>query len=539
MRIGKKRLYNHNTENNPEKSGGHIPSKEQVRPISSSLKENIDFIKKLFSQDHWLKQSEFKLPDTGKPAGVLYIEGLADVGFVNHGIVNRFSNRGLDNKNTGGPLYGSYLQLIKESFFPTLELKETGQMEQAVSALLDGNTCLFIDGENKALIISTRMIEKRSIDTSETEASIYGNKEAFTEDIKTNCMMIRRRLPTPDLQFKSFSLGRLSHTNTILMWIEGITNPKFIGEAVERIQRIDVDNIFGVSMISEMTEDAPLSIWPKYKMTEKPDAVVAGLAEGRFAILCDGNPFALIAPVEFWQVFQSPDDYAEKPVTGSFLRFIRILAFFISTLLSPLYLAFTTYNHTILPPDLAVHISTGRQDVPFPSIIEVILMTMVIDILYEAGARLPKTIGGAIGVLGAVVIGQSAVAAGYVSPSIIIIIAVTTVAGFTFPQTLIYWPTRLINYSLIIVTGILGLYGLLLGFTVIVWHLVSLRSFGIPFFYPVAPFNTDSIKDTLIRAPQWKQNRRPELFTHKNVYRKGPGSTKKPGPSDGKDKSKK
>lgn len=274
-------------------------------------------------------------------------------------------------------------------------------------------------------------------------------------------------------------------------------------------------------------------------MTEKPDAVVAALAEGRFAILCDGNPFALIAPVEFWQVFQSLDDYAEKPVTESFLRIIRILAFLISTMLSPLYLSFTTYNHTILPPDLVVHISTGRQDVPFPSIIEVLLMTLVIDILYEAGARLPKTIGGAIGVLGAVVIGQSAVAAGYVSPSIIIIISVTSVAGFTFPQTLIYWPTRLINYFLIAITGFLGLYGLLLGFTVIMWHLVSLRSFGIPFFYPVAPFNSSSVKDTLIRAPQWKQAKRPELISHRNVYRKGNGRTKMPGPSGGKEKGKK
>lgn len=383
MKIFIKKLFRRNTENNLKKFEGYLPSKEQVRLISTSLKENIDFIKKLFSEDRWLKYSEFKLSDNGELAGILYVEGLADVGVVNHNIVNRFSNhdpainkaKGLQNKNQ--------LQLIKESFFPTVELKETGRMEQVIAALLDGNTCLFVDGEDKALVLSTRMIEKRSIDTSETEASIYGNKEAFTEDIKTNCMMVRRRLPTPDLQFKSFHLGRLSHTNTVLMWIEGIANPKYIQEVCERIRRIDVDNIFGVSMISEMTEDAPLSIWPKYKMTEKPDAVVA---------------------------------------------------------------------------------------------------------------------------------------------------------GFTFPQTLIYWPTRLINYFLIAMSGILGLYGVLLGFTVIMWHLVSLRPFGIPYFYPMAPMDVNSFKDTLIRAPQWKQTKRPELISRKNVYRKGTGSGK-PKPPDGKDES--
>jgi hypothetical protein len=286
--------------------------------------------------------------------------------------------------------------------------------------------------------------------------------------------------------------------------------------------------VHSISVITELTEDSPLSIWPQYKLTERLDVTAANLAEGRVAILCDNFSFVIIVPLLVLQEFQTPDDYAQKWIFSSIMRIMRYCAFFLSSTLSSLYVSFVAYNHSIMPPAIAIRISAGRMEVPFPSVIEVLLMTFIIDLLKEIGIRMPKGLGQNIGILGAVVIGQSAVEASYVSPVVIIIVAISAISGFALPSINLTNVSRVINYFLILLATFFGLFGVILGILFLQWRLVTIRSLGVPISHPLDVGEFSLMKDLLIRSPLWKLRTRPRLLSG-NETRMG-DSTRKPGP---------
>lgn len=508
-----------------------LPSKKQLRAVSSSLDDNLKFIAELTGHDDDVIIGKFMIMGGQKKAGVVYISGMADEKIVNEQIISRLKNLTEKNeKNIKNPSKHCF-EFIKEHLLTTANVKETDRMEQVMEAMLIGNTVIFVDGIDAAVITGTRKFEKRAIEKPINESTVLGSKESFVEDINTNCMMLRRRLPSPDLRFESFTIGRVSHTKVKLAWIEGLANPKIIEEVRRRIQRIDIDYIFGSAAITELIEDNPLSVWPQYKLTERPDVLAPNLTEGRFALFCDGTPYVIMAPSLIMQHLETYDDYAERPIMGAFLRLLHIIAFCIAILLSPLYLSFVAYNHSIIPLDLAIQIASGRATVPFPSIVEIIVMTGLIDFLREAGLRSTKSVGSALGILGAVVLGQAAVAAGYVSAALVIVTAITAMANFAIPSGTFSGSTRVINYFFIILAGFLGIFGLVFGMVLLMWRLVSLRSFGISIFYPIAPGESHGIINTLIRSPIWRQRKRPSLLAPYNQERMGK-STKKPSPKN-------
>ena len=305
------------------------------------------------------------------------------------------------------------------------------------------------------------------------------------------------------------------------MWLEGVANPEAINEARNRIQKIDTDNVDGIGVIGELIEDNPLSLFPKYKQTERPDVVARNLTDGRFAIISANTPFAFIAPISFWDNFRSMDDYEERCWTSSYLRIIRYVAFILSISVSSLYLSLITHNQSLVPPNLALSIAAGRENVPFPSIIELLFLTFFITIIREAGLRMPGSVGFFIAALASVVIGQALVNAGYVSPSLIIVVAIGTISAFAISTTTLLYPARLINYMFIILAGCFGIVGVINGLVFLVWYLASLSSFGVPYLYPLIPFDREGVKDLFVRSRISVLRKRMKLLSPQNRVRTG------------------
>jgi hypothetical protein len=507
-------------------SGTVMPSQKEAITVGKSVDENLRLVKDIIRDDDSLTAGKVTIRGGELTAGVVYLNGLVDQDSISRQIVERLVEcpPGGASQNDFRPK--GYLEALKKGLITNLAIKETFLIEELTCAILDGNTAVFLEGVDTALIIDTAEFAKRAVEKPDVETSLLGSKESFVEDIKTNKVLLRRRLPIPGLRFRSFRIGRLSRTRVYVAWLEGIANPKIVEEAFRRIGRIDIDYVYSTGLIIELIEDNPLSIWPQYKTTEVPEVAAANLSEGRIAIFCDGFPQAIVVPLLIFQELQTTDDYGQKFLTGSMIRMLRYLAVFIAMLASPLYLAFVAYNHTVIPSDLASHIAAGRKGVPFPSVLEVLFMTVVIDILREAGIKLPRALGSAIGILGAVVIGQAAVAAGYVSPPVIIIISVTAIATFVIPSYPLSGAIRVANYLLVFLAAVSGFFGVIIGSLFLLTQIIALRSFGIPLSYPATTGFISSLRDILVRAPIRGNKKRPELLAHGNETRMGQSAAK-------------
>ncbi|WZL74217.1 spore germination protein [Clostridiaceae bacterium 35-E11] len=485
--------------------------------ISKDLDKNLNYISGVLGENNGIITEKFLFVNANQMAGIVYLEKMADLSTIRT-LLSEYLNSEKQDATCIQNSKSTDLKLKMKEFFRGVPIQETKGLEKVCEAVLKGHTCLLVDGINEATLINTRKFDTRKIEKPEIESTIYAPKEAFVEDVETNCMMVRRRLPTPTFKLEAFTIGRLSQTSIRLGWLEGIANEKIIEEARRRIARIDIDCIHNIAMLADFIEDNPKSLWPQYKLVERPDVVAYNLSCGQFAIFCDGNPFVLIAPTVITQHIQTMDDFSQKPIVGTLLKIFRISAFMISTSISSIYISFVAYHHGIIPPHLALHISLGRKDVPFPTIIEILLLTFAVDLLREVGKRLPGNIGSATSILGAVVIGQAAVEAGYVSAAVIIIVAIGAISSYSIPSEALYNSNRITNYFLILLSGVLGIYGAAWGMILILWRITTLRSFGIPLFYPIAPIDFYGMRQVFTRMPMWKKNKRLKLFAPTNKY---------------------
>jgi spore germination protein len=296
------------------------------------------------------------------------------------------------------------------------------------------------------------------------------------------------------------------------MYIEDIVNKKVLSELQNRIDKINIDAVFDSAYIEQLIEDNKYSPFPQIQSTERPDVVAAALYEGRVALLVDNSPFAIIVPCTLPNLFQSPDDYYQRWMHASMIRFIRMISILISLTAPALYVAVTSFHTAIIPTKLAYSIAASREGVPFPAFVEAIIMELFLALLMEAVVRLPRPIGATIGIVGGLVIGQSAVSAGIVSPIMIIIVAITAITTFVTPNYEVTTAFRLMRFLLIITTAIAGLYGMMMGLIVILIHLVRMKSFGIPYLAPAVSTNMNDLKDMYIKAPLSKIKERPKYM---------------------------
>lgn len=487
----------------------------QNENVKLTVNDNFLYLQNILGNGIDLIESRFEVLQNCIPIGVVYIESMTDKELVRTHIVEPLLKYDkLLRLNPAG-----ILQFMQMRIITAPKTTQTNDMTQVLKNILSGNTVLFLENCEAAMIIGSRKVEKKAIASPENESTIFGSQESFTDDVEVNSSLIIKRLPVPNLHFEEYTVGTLTRTKLKLIWLEGVINPDIITEARNRIEKIDIDRVDGIGTLGELIEDKPVSIFPKYRQTERPDVAAKNLTDGRFIIILSNAPFAFIAPAMFWDNFKTIDDYHERPMVSSYLRIVRYLSFFLTTSISALYLSFVTYNQAIVPPTLALSIAVGREGAPLPSVLELLLLSLAITIIREAGLRMHGSVGYFVGSLAAVVIGQAVVTAGYVSPSLIIVVAVSTISAFAITSTTLLYPSRLINYFFILLAGSFGIFGLINGVIIILWHLCSLKSFTVPYLHPIIPFDKEGIKDSLIRAPLKNLKKRMKVLSPFNTVR--------------------
>ncbi|HET7580795.1 MAG TPA: spore germination protein, partial [Bacillales bacterium] len=358
-----------------------------------------------------------------------------------------------------------------------------------------------------------------------------GPKVGFNESIQTNKTLLRQILQTPRLKMKSLQVGTFTHTEVVVAYIETIADKTLVEEVINRIKRIKIDGVLESGYVEEMIEDHPHSPFPQMKNTERLDSVSSNLLEGRVAILVDGTPTVLIVPISLTSLIQAADDYFNRSLFGTSFRLLRIFSLFVALITPAFFVAIMMFHQEMVPTPLLISIASAREAIPFPTIVEAIMMQLTFEVLREAGLRLPRQVGSAVTIVGALVVGEAAVDAGFVSASMVIVIAITGITSFTAPHYSLETAIRILRLVLILLAGFLGMLGLVFGLIAIAIHLCTLRSFGLPYLSPLAPAQHGEGKDTWVRAPWWKMNKRPRLTGDWNKRRQPPNQ--KPGPWEG------
>lgn len=485
--------------------------------LASNLTDNLISIQKALNNSSDLIIRRFGLGGFGQEqAAVVFIDGLVDKQQVEWSILRPLMSMkgpGLEEAVSDDRLAYIELRMITVG-----EIKRECRLIQVIGAVLAGKTVLMIDGSKGALAITTPGWEKRSVNEPDSEVIVKGPKDGFIETLQTNTALVRRKLGDPGLTMERLQVGTRTKTEVCIAYLKDIADPKLIEEIKARLKRINIDGILSAGALEEFIEDAPFSFFATIGYTERPDVVCARLLEGRAAIFIDGTPVVLTAPFLFIENFQSPDDYTFKPFFGSLIRWVRYTAFGISILLPALYVALTAFDQELIPTKLLITMAAANEGTPFPGVVEALVMGLLFEILREAGIRLPRPVGQTISFIGALVIGEATVTAGLVGAPLVIVIALTAIASFVTP-TLVQEST-IIRFSLVILAGFLGAFGIAIGLLIILIHLVSLRSFGVPLLWPITPMDLSGLaQDVIIRAPGWMMFTRPKGLNPQNRTR--------------------
>lgn len=490
--------------------------------LSKKLESNIESIKEILIDCEDIVYRDFKVGANGEYSlALIYTDGLIDKKLISEFTLLPLMIGVREAEPTPLSVKKNILEFIVKKSIAITEIEECDTIDDSIDAILTGETVLLFDGYDKAVILSSRGWPVRGIESSESETAYRGPRDAFTETLKFNTSLIRRRIRDPNLKVKMYQIGRRSKTDVAVMYIGDIANDMFLKELNSRLENINVDAIVESSILEEFIQDNIYSPFPQIENTERPDAVAASLYEGRIAIVVDNTPSVLIIPATVGTLMQSTEDYYSRWPIAILIRFIRYIAAFVAVSAPALYVSVTSFDPGILPTRLAFYVSGTRINVPFPAVIEALLMEVTIEFLREAGSRISGPIGTTIGIVGGLIIGQAAVEAGIVSPLMIIIVAVTAIATFTLPSYEFSSALRLYRFGLIIFAAFLGLYGVMLGLILMITHMVKLNSFGIPFTSPFSGLGLmgGDLKDTLIRIPMNKLKYRPKFTFPQNRKR--------------------
>lgn len=483
--------------------------KEIIRDlITPNVEENIEYLKELLKDVSDIVYREFKISDW--KADIVYIDGMADKLLIDNFVLESVMLRSERVEN---------VMQIKDKILTVSDVKEQLKLSEAVNSMLSGDTLMFIEGIPAVLVIATRSWPARGVSEPSGETVIRGGRDGFTETIRFNTALIRRRIRDTRFKIEAKSVGVRSKSDVAIMYIEDIVNKDVLKKVLYRIDKISIDAVLDSGYIQQLIEDDKWSPFPQLQSTERPDVVAAALYEGKVAVLVDNSPFAIIAPATLSSLFQTPDDYYQRWMSASMMRIIRLAAIFTALVLPAIYVAVTSFHTAIIPTKLAYSIAASREGVPFPAFVETLIMEVALAFLIEAVVRLPKAIGSTIGIVGGLIIGQAAVSAGIVSPIMIIIVSVTAIASFITPNYDVSSAFRISRFILIIFASIVGLYGIALGLILILIHLVKLKSFGIPYLSPIVHPHMKDLKDMFIRVPLDDYDERPEFMEPEDKIR--------------------
>lgn len=494
-----------NSKNTPDSS----------RLLSCSLENNLTILKQRMghSTDFIVRSWNTEQGDTALAAS--YIDGLIDQQLLTKLLED------LTEDVRSGSIQSAETWLV--DYAPIGSITCLENEEELINAILNGQVALIVEGNSKAFAASISGGAKRAVEEPTSQTVVRGPKEGFTEDISTNIALLRRRIKSTDLSIDSRSIGEYTQTKVSVAYIKGIADPNVVREISKRLDSIKTDSILESGYIEEYIQDGVWSRFPTIFNTERPDAVAGSLLEGLIAIFVDGTPFVLVAPVTFFRFIASSEDYYQRYDLATFLRFIRTASFFLALLLPSFFIATTTFHQEMLPTTLLITLAAQRENTPLPALLEAIIMELTFEVIREAGIRMPRAIGPAISIVGALVLGQAAVQAGLVSAAMVIVVSFTAICNFVLPSINMAGAIRLLRFALMLLAGTFGLYGVLAGLIPILVRLVSLDSFGVPYMMPLAPFNKSNMKDLLVRVPWWKMKKRPVMIGDSNLMRQSTG----------------
>lgn len=472
--------------------------------ISNNIQENIQNIKELFNNSSDLIIYEF-ITNCKDKAFIVYIEGIIDKKILNEDLLKPLL------------LKLESIKEIKSTVFisPSIEVTE---LKDCVSPIINGSVALFVEDFDKVYLFTLEKWNKRQIEPPTTEMVIRGPKQAFVENIEVNKTLIRRIIKNEDLVFEDYILGVQTNTTVSLTYLKSVARQEILEEIRARVKDIDTGSILEGGYIESFITDKPKRIFATISHSEKPDVIVSKMLEGNIAILCDGSPNVLTAPKLFIESLQSPEDYYVDAKFATFLRLIRLIAFIISFSLPGIYIAIVLFHQEMIPTSLLISIAGQREGVPLSSAFEAFVMIIFFEIMKESGIRLPQAIGQAVTLVGGLVIGQAAVDAGVISATMVIVVAATGLAEFVVPK--LREMITVYRIVFLILGSIAGLYGVILGFVFLVSELVSMKSFGVPFMWPFAPYDKEGIKDTIVKYPVEKLKLRPKVIANKDSLKR-------------------
>ncbi|HZH61587.1 MAG TPA: spore germination protein [Metabacillus sp.] len=495
---------------------------QEQDPLSDNLTDNENKFRTIYKDCSDVIFRTFFIGGKEK-AILIYFDGLSNIEEIDDNVLSPLM------QNTEEQFYD--VNSLIEKRISVSNVKEIKTFSECIQEISLGNPVIMVDKRKTGFSLGLSKWEKRSVEEPSAEMVVKGPREAFVETLRVNTSLLRRKIRSPELKMQSLEIGRYTKTKVVIVYMEGVADRTLIEETKNRLSRIEIDGILESGMIEEFIEDNPYSPFPQVLETERPDVVTSNLLEGRVAILVDGTPFSIVVPTTLYSLLQSAEDYYGRFLIGTAIRWLRYLFLLISLLLPSLYVAVITYHHEMVPTTLLISMAASREQVPFPALVEVFIMEITFEALREAGLRLPKQVGAAVSIVGALVIGEAAVSAGIVSAPMVMVVAITGIASFTIPRYSAAIAIRMLRFPMILLAGTLGLLGIMLGVIAIIVHLCTLRSFGVPYLSPMAPMKFRDMKDVLIRAPWWKLKTRPHLTGEYNKYRQSTGQ--KPDPTNG------
>lgn len=474
--------------------------------LTQNYEDNMDLIRKELGDNSDVHFREFSIKRNQKHAALVYIEGMQDEHILNQQVLQNlmFTDEIQESEDI-------YTQL-KQNLLPLVQLSEAKDLDQLVDSVLFGYTALIVEGMSEVLLVGFPHGAVRANSEPTSEALLRGPRLGFTEVLSENTSILRRQGFNKQLELKMVEVGTEVKKKLVIAYMKDIVNLDLLQEVKDRISKIDMDIVLESGYIEQLIEDDYLSPFQQTQNTERPDRVIASLLEGRIAILLDGTPFVLIVPVTFSMLLQSPEDYYERWIPGTLLRVLRLFAAFLALFAPAMYISFIAFHPGLIPTQLAISIIETRRGVPFPALIEVLILEVSIEILREAGIRLPKPIGPAMGIVGGLIIGDAAVQAGIVSPFLVIVVAVTAISSFSIPMYSAGITLRILRFVGMLFAAILGMYGTILFFLLICSHLTRLSSFGVPYVTPFSPLRLSDWKDLFVRAPLSMMKQRPEML---------------------------
>ncbi len=513
-----------NHKDNIEKGAAQEKPEPVIDPgklkVSGHLDQDVAYLKRVFHvpKNNDVVFREFSIGiDNPVRAIAIYIDGMTDKAIQNDSVLQPLmllSRLRLDAQE------GNLEDVVRERLLPGNQVEIFELMRATIDGVLNGDTVILIEGVDKALVMETKGWEHRNVGKPEVEMVVRGPHEAFNETFRVNTALIRKAFHSPDLVTEIFKVGNKDRINCGIMYLDGVVNQDLVQEAKRRIEMLETDYVGTSGILEQFIEDKTYALAPQVLSTERPDRVINHIIEGKVAVLMDGSPHVLVFPMNLFGILQSAEDAYLRWPYGSLLRMLRLVGVFLATFLPGIYVAVNAYHHEMIPTDLLMAIAGAREQVPFPTIVEVLIMEISFELIREAGIRVPGVIGPTLGIVGALILGQAAVAAKVVSPILIVIVAVTAIGSFTVPNYTLAFSIRAVRFVYIVLGGLFGFFGIVLGFFIHLNHLSSLKSFGVPFLSPLGVKAEGG--DVIWRKPIWQQEERPGSIAPRKIKSQPP-----------------